>query len=110
MVAAEKLAIYLIPLIVLVLLGMFYYGPAGAFGKAQNITSGVIDSVNATVGADELSGGTPTIPNNHREAILRLNETINDMLADDKDECFANYNELPDLGEKGTSLIMVYNE
>ena len=110
MVAAEKLAIYLIPLIVLVLLGMFYYGPSGAFGRAQNITTGVIDFVNATVGADELSGGTPTIPENHREAILKLNETIKGMLIDDDLECFANYGGFPDLGEEGTSIIMVYNE
>src|SRR3989344_462856 len=109
MVAAEKLAIYLIPLIVLVLLGMFYYGPSGAFGKAQNVTAGVINFVNATIGANELAGGAPTIPENHREAIKKLNETIQNMLAFSNNNCFANYGGFPDLGEEGTSIIMVYN-
>ena len=99
--AFKKLIYYLIPLIVLILVVMWQFGPEGLFEGMKEAVTGV---VNITIGAEELTGEKPTIPEEHRKAIRKLVDTIKGMVDSERTNCFANYGKLPDLGEEGTSI------
>ncbi|MBU0459518.1 MAG: hypothetical protein KJ597_03780 [Nanoarchaeota archaeon] len=110
MVALSKIVLYLIPIIALVLLGWYYYGSEGGFSKLESTVETVEGYVpNISLGQDELAGGRVEIDAEHREAILRLNETINLMLHGTETNCFVNYSGFPELDEDGTSLTLTYN-
>ncbi|MBR9683596.1 hypothetical protein GOV03_03580, partial [Candidatus Woesearchaeota archaeon] len=103
--AVKKLAYYLIPLIVLILVVMWQFGPEGLFDGVKGAVEGIVDlAPKVTVGSEELKGEKPTIPPEHDTAIRNLVDTIKKMKDSEKTNCFANYGGLPALGEKGTSL------
>ena len=97
-------------LIVLIILMMFYYNPNGAFNKIKESTSSLKDVVK--VGVDQTPGAKPTIPSSHEKVINQLKDTIKKMHSAKEPYCFARYNDrlggsgFPDLGEKGTSIIL----
>lgn len=105
MVAVKKLAMYLIPLVVLVILVMAYYSDEGMFGKLKSGTDDVEKYLpNIDFGAEEVEAIKPTIPKAHQKAVDSLVSTMKEMRDSKNKNCFANYGSLPDLGEQGTSL------
>ena len=111
-VISQKLVLYIIPIIVAAFLLFNYYG--GDESAFESLKSGV-DSAkeyvpNISIGDKGLSTSKPTIPAEHKAQLLRLNETINQMLKSSKQNCFANYGGFSELGEKGTSFVMTYSE
>jgi len=108
---AKKLVYYLIPLVVLILIGMWAWGPEALWAKTKGAYEGVKGFLpNVSVGAKGLEGGEPTIPGEQREAIDKLRATIKQMLKSNKTNCFASYGGLPELGEEGTSIIFNWRE
>ncbi|GEM_PF-6703637 len=116
MVGIKTLAYYIIPLVFLIIVGMYFFaGNDGAFVKLKKITSGIIKGADdlVDVGVEQNQASRPTLPSEHQEAVLKLKETIEKMKNSPKNNCFMNYklgaglvdgNGLPELGEKGTSL------
>jgi len=111
MVATAKLVIYMIAILTgLIMLGIFFVPKMGAFSRASSATDVAKEFVpNVSIGADELNAGKPTIPSEHREQILKLNKTIRKMLDSGYSNCFGNFGDFSDLGERGTGIQMVYN-
>lgn len=106
----QKLIFWVPALVVLVLLGLYFYAtPGTGFVKLEK-TVDKVEEFLPEVGADELEGGTVEIPEEHRSQILQLNETISRMMASSNKNCFANYGGFTDLGEKGTSISLSYDQ
>lgn len=105
-----KLIFYIIPIVVLVLLVVFFYSDAGAFEKVKNITSSAENYVpNISIGAKEITAQEISLPTEHKAQISRLKEKINLMMESDKKNCFANYGGFSSLGEKGTTIQIQYD-
>ncbi|MBI2665004.1 hypothetical protein HYX12_00080 [Candidatus Woesearchaeota archaeon] len=91
------------------------------FGFAGRVLSGYKGTTSKYL--DETTTGTDSsenadIPTIHRQAIERLRSTITKMQTSSKQNCFANYggtpetgtySGFPNLGEKGTQIIMEYD-
>jgi len=101
----------LIPLLVLLLLLAFYYGSDGSFNKVKGLVKGIAESV--TIGAEKIDAQKPVLPREHQEAITNLKRTIESVRG--KENCIVKYslhtsnkgdNGFPELGEKGTSIIL----
>ena len=105
MVAVKKLAMYLIPIVVLVILVMAFYSDGGLFG---NLKSGTNDTLSylpdVSFGAEEVEPTKPTLPSNHQKAVDKLVKTMKEMKDSGNQNCFGNYGGLPELGEQGTLL------
>lgn len=108
----NKLILYLIPIIVLILIVTFsYVGKTGAFPKVQQAFEGIKSYLpDIETGAKEISGKTPEISEEHNQAIRSLADTIRKMLDSEKENCFAQYQVLPNLGEQGTVIELSDNE
>jgi hypothetical protein len=107
MVAIKKLVYYLIPLIVLVLMVLWQFGPEGLFDGIKEAVDSATDlAPNITVGAEEVSGEKVMLPKEHEDAVRRLVGTIEQMMGSGNSNCFANYGRLPDLEEHGTKIIL----
>src|SRR3989338_5848275 len=105
MVDIKKVISYLIPLIFLVLIVIWLFG--GSFPELKEKVSGIKEYVK--FGAEEELGAKPTIPDDHKNAIKELLKKMNEMKESKINNCFANYQGLPELGEKGTSITFTYN-
>ena len=100
-----KLMAYAIPIVVLILLAIFFFGGEGGFTKLKNTFSKTKSYLpDLTLGAERLQAEKPALPPYHEQAVRRLVETIQTMLNSDRQHCFATYGGLPELGEKGTVL------
>ena len=109
--AVSKVISYIIPIIVLVLLLLYFYGGTGALTKLKDDILDV--APNISIGADENIASAPTIPQEHSNQITSLQETIQKMIESDETECFAQFKDFSDLGkderdQKGTSIEMTY--
>jgi len=97
---------YILPIIVLVLLVLWQFGPEGILEEIKDTVGGMVEwGFNVSKGAKELKVEEPTIPPRHEEAMGNLLDTIKLMLDSSNENCFMKYDGLPDLGEKGTSFI-----
>jgi hypothetical protein len=112
----QKLLLMILAIVVLIILAAaFFFPQKGLLPKAANTTTSFTDIVNEAIGAKKTKAGNVEIPTNHVEAIKHLNDTIKKMKESSKEECIAYYkfgsgsdggkNGLPELGEKGTSII-----
>ena len=103
----ERIIFMVVALFAVVALGYFFFFSNGGFSKADTVVT------NATLGnlpEDTIpTFTTASIPANHREQILSLKSTIEQMLASDKENCFANYGGFTFLGDHGTSLTLAYD-
>jgi len=103
----ERIIFMVVALFAVVALGYFFFFSEGGFNKAGTVVT------NATLGnlpEDQLpTFTTASIPANHREQILSLKSTIEQMLASDKENCFADYGGFTFLGDHGTSLNLDYD-
>lgn len=108
----NKLILYLIPIIVLVIIVTFsYVRETSAFPKVVKVVEGIKSYLpNIETGAEEISGKTPEISEEHRQAVQSLADTIRKMLDSEKENCFAQYQALPNLGEQGTVIELSDNE
>lgn len=105
----QKLITYIIPIIVLILLIIVFFGPEKGFTKLKEITSKLPD---VKIGLPQTTGEKPVLPEAHAEAINNLKKAI-DTMADATKSCFYLYNPsfmagngFPLLREKGTSIIL----
>ncbi len=105
MVDIKKIISYLIPLIFMVILASWLF--AGSFPGLKEKVYSIKTYVD--FGVEKEIGATPTIPPTHADAIDRLMKTIKEMHESAVPNCFANYGDLPDLGEKGTSINFQYD-
>ncbi|MFH1682176.1 MAG: hypothetical protein ABIA37_00105, partial [Candidatus Woesearchaeota archaeon] len=99
--AATKIVYYIIPLVVLVLMVMWQYGPDGLFDDLKGSVKGIL---NVSVGSEKMIAGKPTSPGNEAEAIKNLVDTIKQMAKTKDTNCFLNYGGLPEL--QGSSLTL----
>jgi hypothetical protein len=111
----SKLVTIVALLILFVLWLMFYYNPEGGFNTVKDVVSGVSDHVK--IGAREVHGTKPVIPEDHQKAIDELKKTMERMRDNQNNYCFARYDgvdikheeiegRFPSLGEDGTSLVL----
>ena len=105
---ASKVFMFLIPLVILiVVLAILFRPEEGLFEKAKGLILGAKDVLDflpkVSVGLEEQKAEV-TIPDAHREQIMRLGNTIKGMVKPGNENCFANAGTMSDLGEGGTSL------
>ena len=98
---ATKIVYYIIPLVVLVLLVMWQYGPSGLFVELKDTVKKI---TNTSIGSEKIIAGKPTTPAGEEESIKRLVDTIKTMAASSDKNCFLNYGGLPNL--QGSSLTL----
>jgi len=112
-------AFVLIALTLLVLGFAFGLGDSGLAGKIVKAFQGKTDQFIKDYDQEAYRGELVKVPEEHQQAILRLNETIYQMLSSSRKDCFANYapvslesspySGLPPLLGKGTSIVMLYD-
>ncbi len=106
-----KIILYIIPLIVLILLGFFYFGPSGALDKLKDSAETLKDYVpDVSMGADQLTAKEAGVPSEHKTVINSLKTTFEKMTKS-TGPCFAYYKQggLPELKEQGTSITFSYD-
>ena len=112
MVVLNKAIWWVIPIIALIIIAIGLYGPGGLLTKAREAGDDIIKDTDINIGANEISSGTPTIPEEHSLAVNSMINAIRDeMLKEDRKDCFETYgygdgNGFPLLGEDGTSIII----
>lgn len=96
---------FLIPLVILfVVLAILFRPEEGLFDKVKGLILGAKEVLpKVSVGLEEQKADV-TIPDAHREEIMRLGNTVKGMIKSGNENCFANAGSLSDLGEGGTSL------
>jgi len=108
----NKLIFWIIPLVVLVILVIAFFGEESMFEGLKLAAKDVQDINPFGIGAENVTPEKPTIPIEHQEAIVKLKSTIEQMKSSEGN-CFMNYqvkdygtgSGLPNLGEKGTSIV-----
>ncbi len=108
MATVSRIISYIIPLVLLVLVGVIFLSEAGAWGDMKEAVLSVGDVLSDflpkfSIGLEEQKAEV-SIPDEHQQKIIKLTETISSMLGQGKENCFASYDSFPDLGEEGTSL------
>ncbi len=108
MATVSRIISYIIPLVLLVLVGVIFLSEAGAWGDLKEAVLSIGEVLNDflpkfSIGLEEQKAEV-AIPDEHQQSIVKLTETISSMLGPGKENCFANYGSFPDLGEGGTSL------
>ncbi|HLD40238.1 MAG TPA: hypothetical protein VJB13_03785 [Candidatus Nanoarchaeia archaeon] len=106
MVEVTELVKYFVAIIfgILVIMGLFVFGGEGMVGKVKEAILGLKDFLPKFSFGLEEQKAEVSIPDEHRAEIVKLKQTINSMLGQGKENCFAQYTAFSDLGEKGTSL------
>lgn len=107
--AAKKLAYYLIPLVVLVLLLLWQFGPSGLFEGMKKAVKGIV-SLAPTIGAEEAAVEKTQLNKGQEESIVSLEQTIKAMLGSSKKNCFRQYKQFPSLKENNVLLDFTYSE
>ena len=114
MVAITKLALYTLAIVIFIILLSFFFGSGSGFAAVKEVFSGVKESVNLSIGAEEVEGEKPELPKEFNEPIGNLKRTIETMQG--KEACFSEYkvtgggsnegrNGLLELGEDGVSIV-----
>ncbi|MEK6809374.1 MAG: hypothetical protein AABY40_01750 [Nanoarchaeota archaeon] len=96
---------FLIPLVVLVVVLAILFRPEeGLFDKVKGLILGAKDILpTVSVGLEEQKAEV-TVPDIHEAEILELGNTLQGMLGSGKENCFANYGGVSEIGEAATSL------
>lgn len=108
MATVSRIISYIIPLVLLVLVGVIFLSESGAWGDLKEAVLSAGDVLEVflpkfSIGLEEQKAEV-SIPDEHQQSIVKLTETISSMLGQGKENCFANYGSFPDFGEGGTSL------
>ncbi len=95
----------LVTIVVAIVVGVIILvqGPGALTDLIKVFNENTVDKV--TFGVEEIKGREPTVPEHHRSAALDLFQKIESLAKTTDNLCFVRYNPLPDLGEKGTSLL-----
>lgn len=118
-VAGYIVSIVLIAITVVIL--AFAFGLDGGLSeKVVNAVQGKTDQFIKESEQEAYRGDLVKLPDEHEQAIFKLNETIHQMLRSGNEDCFANYatvsaqdgmyNGFPPLQEEGVSIILNYDE
>lgn len=112
----SKLAAYTLAVVVFVLLLVFFFAPGRGFAAVKSAFSEALNyyGPKVSLGAEEVKGEKPELPQEHREALGWLKNRIEKTKG--QKQCFINYkltnggsaegrNGLPELGKEGTSLL-----
>ncbi len=103
--AINKVIYYLIPLIFLVFAALMIFGPDKLFAGVKDSVDTIQEyAPDVNVGMNKLNAEAPSIPEEHRQAVINLIQSIKDLRDSPNTNCFANYGGFTKLGEKGTSL------
>lgn len=90
MEAATKVVLYIIPIVVLVLLVFFYFGPSGALDKLKKVSGGLENYVPA-IGTKELTAGKIDVGATQRSEFGELESVVKSMVTSPHGPCFAYY-------------------
>lgn len=102
--AATRIVFYIIPLVLLLVVVVILFGESGAWEDLKDAVSGAQKFLpEVKVGLEEQKADV-SIPDVHKKEIEKLQATLESMVGEGKENCFANYGKLSDLGEQGTSL------
>ncbi|MBI2662268.1 hypothetical protein HYX11_02305 [Candidatus Woesearchaeota archaeon] len=107
MEGVTKIVMYLIPIIMFVLLVMYFFAPSGGVFEKFKDAGGKVKEYLPTIGAEKLQGEKVDVSGEHRGEILSLKNTIENMKG--KGPCFARYKQFSDLGEEGVTISLNYN-
>jgi hypothetical protein len=109
MQSVGKLIMYIIPVVVLIILMLGYYGDEGGFEKLKNTVKGAEKYVpNISIGAAELSGESARVSGSHRGEITKLVDAIHRVRDSSKKDCFLNYGGFSELKKEGTTIQIGY--
>ncbi len=106
---ANKIFLYIVPLVILIIILLILFGGKGLFGETKEAILGAKELLpDVSVGLEEQKAEV-TIPDEHREQILNLQKAITLMLSGKargmpRENCFADYDGISALKEEGTSL------
>ncbi len=103
--AMKTVISWIIPLVILILLGIWLYGGGGLLDKIKgtaNATKAYLPDV--TIGAKEITASPAKVPEEHKAAILKLADAIKNMKQSTQQECFEGYGGLPVLGDEETVI------
>ncbi|MBT4604499.1 hypothetical protein HOC01_02575 [archaeon] len=100
------MVMYIIPLLVLIVAVLVFYGESGMWEDLKETVLGVTDYVDFEVGLEELDGGEVVVSDNQKLFVSRLVDVIGQM-RDANKTCFSQVSvSVPDFGEEGMSLSL----
>ena len=103
---AEKLIFWIIPLIFLVIIVIAFFGSGSLMEEVKSATNKIVEKISLIkIGAQTTTAGKLTLPSNQQTVIDNLKATMERMKG--QQDCFYNFGVLPNLGEKGTSIVIV---
>jgi hypothetical protein len=102
----QRVILYIIPVIALIISLMFYYSPDSGFDKLEVAVNSLKEyAPDINLGAEEITSEEAKISIEHQRAIRGLAREIRNMLNPSvPNNCFSNYGGFPDLLSYGTSL------
>ena len=101
----EWLIFVIIPIVLGVILLVYYFGGPGGFAALKKSGEKLLElAPDINVGAPEVTARKPEISRQHQEEIESLKTTLNTLMAAPAQNCFGKFSGFSDLGEKGTSL------
>ncbi len=108
--SSTRIVFYIITLVLLFVVVVILFGQSGAWEDLKEAVLGTIEFSEKVlptvkVGLEEQKADV-SIPDVHQKEIEKLRAAMQGMLGKGKENCFANYGKLPDLGEQGTSLTL----
>ena len=100
-----KLVFWIIPLIVLIILTIAFFGDKSLFTELKLATKDIQEGLpDVGLGLDELKGEKIVFNDQQSKAINSMKEKI--ILMEGKKDCFLNCGGFPQLGEQGASIEM----
>lgn len=98
MVATKKVIMYLIPLIVLVITSLGYFGDNGLFAPIKELGDDIKDAApNVSAGMQKLKADDVEIPGEIGVQLESFKAAIEEMLNSSNTNCFGNYQSFSDL-------------
>ena len=103
MVATKKVFMYLIPLIVIVITSLGYFGDNGLFAPIKELGDDIKDAApNVSAGMQKLKADDIELPGDIGVQLESFKEAIEEMLNSPNTNCFGNYQSFSDL-DAGTN-------
>ena len=100
MVAVKKLAMYLIPLIVLVFSTSGYFGESGMFNEIKDMGENVRDAApNVSAGMAKLTAEKVLMSGEHEAQFKSFKKAIEELLNTSETKCFGSYLPFTDFAE-----------
>lgn len=88
----EKLGFWMIPLVIMIILSLVYFGPTGFFEKLKDTGKTLKEyAPNVSIGLNELSGGEAVLSSDQASEITNLKNTIEKMLKSPHENCFGDF-------------------